>query len=282
MRINNAQLTFEDLWLLAKHSNFVNFQYQPQDSIVIQNSLVVGELDTLQIYLGFDHTVTANTYEWYKDGNFISTSTTNRLKIFPAKVSDAGEYFCKIKNSGNPAWGTLELTTIKCEVEVIPCMNADNIPYTEIDSDCIKGVTIELDEAKIINGPIPCTYTYKLYNKVSNDTLYYSSKLLENIKPGFYDLIVADQDQCIKTLKNFINFDEQPKCDVIITPDGDGKNDNYFIDKSCKAKIYDVNGILVRSMSGPEYWNGRDDKGERVPMGVYAIIIEEKISQISL
>ncbi len=66
----------------------------------------------------------------------------------------------------------------------------------------------------------------------------------------------------------------------VITPNGDGINDRVFFffeatDAPKDGRIYDLNGALVGSLkSGPVpdsslVWDGKDDRGNVVPMGVY-------------
>jgi hypothetical protein len=68
----------------------------------------------------------------------------------------------------------------------------------------------------------------------------------------------------------------------VITPNEDGVNDYVFFffettDASADGRIYDLNSALVASMKpGPNktdlmslIWDGKDDRGHVVPMGVY-------------
>jgi hypothetical protein len=187
-------------------------------------------------------------------------------------MSHAGQYYCRFKNGGHAGWSNMNIYTTTFEVSVIPCMYFSNLNYLMKESDCIKGITIEIDEAGINNGQAP--FTYKLYNQISKDTAYYASKTLDNIHAGIYDLFLIDQNQCKRSLNNFLYFPEQVKCDVIITPNGDGDNDQYFINLPGQVKIYDANGTLIRTLNSPVYWGGQNDSGELVPMGAYVILIE--------
>jgi internalin A len=274
-RCAKNQLTFEDLWMLARHLSFDStFDYQPQDSIPVKNNLVFSELDTLSISLGFDDTVTNNIYTWYRNGQILATTFTNKLKIYPAVIQHGGSYYCKITNTGRPSWSSFNLVTEVFKVSITPCMNVDYLNYTLIESDCKKGLTVSLNEFSIINGTPP--YKYKLVNTINGDTTFYNSKMLNEIKAGIYDIIVDDNDACAKTIENFISMKEDTKCDLVISPDGDDRNEEYFIDTPGSIKIYDVNGVLVRNMQGPGYWDGSNNHGELVPMGLYAIIVEDK------
>jgi hypothetical protein len=203
----------------------------------------------------------------------MATTPTNRYKIYPVKSSDAGQYYCRVQNYSRSQWVNSPLYTTTFSVKVVPCLITNNLTFTEVDSDCKLGLTVNVDESAIVKGTPP--FNYKLYNTLTNDTLFYSGKTLNSILPGVYDLFITDKNQCSNRVPEFIHFQEQAKCDVVMTPDGDGKNDQYFINENGKVKIYNVSGVLVKTTTAPVSWDGRNDKGELVPMGLYAIIIED-------
>ncbi|MFH1282467.1 MAG: gliding motility-associated C-terminal domain-containing protein [bacterium] len=66
----------------------------------------------------------------------------------------------------------------------------------------------------------------------------------------------------------------------IITPNGDGYNDRFFIkysnpyDNELEAKIYDLSGCEIAGLPKSEvedyfYWDGKDSKGNVVESGAY-------------
>lgn len=62
----------------------------------------------------------------------------------------------------------------------------------------------------------------------------------------------------------------------IFSPDGDGQFDDYYIDGSGLALIYNTDGTLIKSMELPAYWDGTNDLGEPADAGYYVIVIEKK------
>lgn len=73
------------------------------------------------------------------------------------------------------------------------------------------------------------------------------------------------------------------------SPDGDGEEDATVIayalsfrTGTLRARVYDALGRMVRTLAGEEptgqsghlLWDGRDDRRERVPMGIYIVLLE--------
>lgn len=73
------------------------------------------------------------------------------------------------------------------------------------------------------------------------------------------------------------------------SPDGDGREDFAIIrfhlplqTSMIRVRLYDVRGRLIRTLAGNEpagaegevIWNGMDDEGRRVRMGIYVILLE--------
>jgi hypothetical protein len=78
------------------------------------------------------------------------------------------------------------------------------------------------------------------------------------------------------------------------SPDGDGFEDatviSYrvpFLAGTVRVRIFDALGRLVRTLSGGEptgaagqmLWDGRDDRREKVPMGIYVVLVEAHDAQ---
>ncbi len=93
----NNQLTFDDLEYNMEIIPAVSFVYSPQDSIGI------NQLFTKNIADNFSYTLTTggtqNNYQWFKDGNILTTQTTATLEINNLSLVDAGKYYCEVTNS---------------------------------------------------------------------------------------------------------------------------------------------------------------------------------------
>jgi hypothetical protein len=92
--VQNNRLTFEDI----EPNVSVLTNYSPQAKVgTVQNyALHIGDNLDLSVTVGG----TANTYQWYKDGNPISgaTSDTNSITNYDP-TTDAGVYYCLINNT---------------------------------------------------------------------------------------------------------------------------------------------------------------------------------------
>ncbi len=79
-----------------------------------------------------------------------------------------------------------------------------------------------------------------------------------------------------------IKFDYRPE-EKIITPNGDLINDNLFFDglsdKNFEIKIFNSKGVLKRTITDIPYWDGKDNQGRYLPIGLYfyQINVDNKI-----
>lgn len=64
---------------------------------------------------------------------------------------------------------------------------------------------------------------------------------------------------------------------LVITPDGDGQADAYFLETSGWLNIYNRQGQIVQSLQGPTSWDGTNYSGEVLPVGVYVIKKEDQL-----
>ncbi|MBY0426839.1 MAG: gliding motility-associated C-terminal domain-containing protein, partial [Cytophagales bacterium] len=70
---------------------------------------------------------------------------------------------------------------------------------------------------------------------------------------------------------------------LVFSPDGDGNSDTYFIEDAGPAKIFDLDGNLVRELQAPTHWDGLKNNGSPAATGYYAIVIgSTKSVRISL
>lgn len=99
--IHNNQLTFDDILPNIPISNTINFEYAPQDSAGVFDTLTFLEAETHVIQLSFDEGI-SGVYEWYKANQYYATTSTNKLPFSKVALSDSGFYFCKITNPAAP------------------------------------------------------------------------------------------------------------------------------------------------------------------------------------
>jgi hypothetical protein len=97
--------------------------------------------------------------------------------------------------------------------------------------------------------------------------------VIKNISPGIYDLKISDRNNCSVVIKNFINIPAAADCDNVITPNGDGKNDSYYVGNTGTIQVLSKEGRVIKELPVPGPWDGTDNTGEVVPMGLYIILI---------
>jgi internalin A len=63
---------------------------------------------------------------------------------------------------------------------------------------------------------------------------------------------------------------------AIISPNGDGVMDTYYIEAKGSIKIFDLGKNLIKELATPAEWDGRKADGSFADDGYYAIVINEK------
>ncbi len=130
-------------------------------------------------------------------------------------------------------------------------------------------------------------YQYKIKSMIDNaevanipdsSTLLYDHEVFQGLKSiklkeGIYEFWVTDPYGCMKKWDGQIEIEKDcMKKSPIFTPNNDGDNDDYLIEYKGKIRIYDKYGRLIRQLYGPAYWDGTDEDGNAVPMGLYKIL----------
>ncbi len=98
--------------------------------------------------------------------------------------------------------------------------------------------------------------------------------------PGTYTVIVMDSKGCIDTLTAFLDICPLDSIFIpnVFTPNGDGKNDQFFIYtegyKSLHVDIYDRWGLLIYTWDDvAKGWNGKTKGGSDAPSGTYYYVM---------
>jgi gliding motility-associated-like protein len=143
-------------------------------------------------------------------------------------------------------------------------------------------ITQKIDSADCgkANGRIEIVTSSKIKSAVWQDNTT-NSLVRENLKAGRYTLTLTDVNGCIKTFDFEVGEKDNCTCDfyTAISPNGDGKNDYFFID--CKKKgcsdvlevCFEYNKVVIFNRWGnvvfkaEPYKNDWDAQG--LPDGVY-------------
>ncbi|MBX9851253.1 MAG: hypothetical protein K2X86_05775 [Cytophagaceae bacterium] len=273
-KINRNFLTFEDLIPLTTHPDLASFTLAPQLAIILSDTLTFKVGDSLVWNTQIDPSLTNNTYSWYKNGVFITSTTTNVFKIDSLVLSDNALYTVQVQNS-NPALAGITLTSTPLKVVVMSCFDASQVEINFPVNNCTFPIAGILDESTIFGGVAP--YSYKVKNSINGNEITFTSANLNIPQQGYYDLEIKDNIGCTVNLQKKINIQRNPHCDPIIYPDSPGPESSYYIENTGKALVYNKEGKVVKELSLPAYWDGTDKNGSVVDSGLYMIIINEHV-----
>lgn len=264
--VSNCYLTFEDIAPVLQQNISGTFKYAPQREITYADQTVRAE-NNFTLSYPVSSPLPDNIYIWLKNGEILDSSSSKTYTFSPVTFTDSGSYLLRIYNTSIP---DLLLSTETFQVSVDPCIEL-NLPAVNIlDKDCSKGYSIDLSNAEIAGGTAP--FTYELISDNFKGT--FDDVSIENIPAGQYELHIIDSKNCKATDHFTLNRIE--RCDPVLTPNGDGVADSYFIEKSGKVKIYNVNRKLITSLQAPVVWDGTDQNGAVLDAGYYIMVIENE------
>lgn len=263
LAIANCHLTFEDIVpVLQLSTPPAEFSYSPQRPLSFGNKTARASHDFALKY-PVSNAKSGNIYVWLKNGKIIDSSSSSAYTFSPLSFNDHGNYSLKVYNSDAP---DLQLYSDTFALNVIPCLEF-KIPFVNIISkNCSSGYHIDVSNAHIAGGTKP--YSYHISNETYNKT--FMDHFIENIPSGHYQITVIDDHGCKATDSFTLNRVE--KCDPIITPNGDGIADTYFIENSGTVKVYDLRRRLVKTMEAPVVWDGTDQSGALLNAGYYILL----------
>lgn len=272
VRLEDNALTFSDLVQLEAHPNFpMAFSFNPQDTAGNFQILKKTVGSSLTISTSVDENIGNLIYEWYGNGFYLGNSTVNKFTLETTFLSDSGTYTCKISHYDSKYSG-FKINARVARVSIVPCIQASSVGYSILKSDC-DGIDIELNDQDIF-GLAP--FKYKLLSQIDFDTLTFSSNSITNLKPGIYTVEITDSLDCSFSVNNYIYLPYPSGCGKTITPNGDGVEDDFFIQTAGMAKVFNKSGQLIREILAPGSWDGTDTQGRLVPMGYYVIMIDGK------
>lgn len=271
--VANNSLTFEDLMPFSginfAADSFPDFDLQEKQEA--SEIISIEEGDSWQWVLGFDQGITSNVYHWFKDGVEVETNTTGLLSLSNIELSDSGKYHCEVENvSGNLVGGTLytnekTLVITPKSVTTPSCFTIEEI-NVEVDSPpcqelaIVKIVSVTMGEVGTVN------YTVNGTSVVNGEI-----KLEEE---GLFAISVSDSNCTVIADKKVnvifdINNCEPPS----FSPNGDGLDDNYYLNYSGEALIYNKQGELIQKLQLPQAWDGRKLDNTLADTGLYVVII---------
>jgi gliding motility-associated-like protein len=147
----------------------------------------------------------------------------------------------------------------------------------EIEKDCSTGAADGSATAVVSGGAGNYTYLW-------NDSEQSTTAIIENLLPNTYIVVVTDGNGC--QISDDVNLDCTPTDNCydwreIITPNGDGLNENFIItcadETDNELSIYNRWGQLVyETVNYNNDWHGEDLDGNPVPDDTYMFVLQVK------
>ena len=263
LNASSGLLTFEDIQPVLQNPPST-FYYAPQRFIPYADVTArVENMYTLSYPV--NSPLSTNIYVWIKNGTVIDSSTSASYIFNPLKNTDAGIYQLKVYNTSIT---TLTLSTNTFTINVLPCIELSIPSINTTSKDCSKGYAIDFSQNQQAGGTAP--FTYELATSSSKKNIAYP--IVENVEAGNYFLTVTDAKNCTAT-DNF-TLNKIDNCDPVLTPNGDGIMDTYFIELTGKVSVYDLKRTLVNTLQAPTIWDGTDRNGVLLDAGFYILIKE--------
>ena len=235
-------------------SDTVNIKEKPLPELSLKDTIAGCN----SIELSVEESPSDSFVAW---SNGVSGNTT--------EVRQPGKYWVqKIGGNGCRAFDTTF-------AKVSTPMHLSRLEPTVKAAECEKNGKVEFPGAnhRIKGGVAP--YTYRLVPTGTGSEKQSEEAVFEGLEEGDYRLEVEDANGCRASLARLIGIPAKDCKNPVITLNGDGRGDSYYIPYQGKAKIYNRNGQLEKEMRIPAEWHGKDNNGNKVQMGVYHIVCNE-------
>lgn len=161
----------------------------------------------------------------------------------------------------------LSITPTTYKINVINCLQKSLLSYTSEPIECLKKGSLSI----VNNNEDTCTYV--LVSLFNNDTTYTSLPKFTNLVYPSYKLIIQDSYKCQISIDS-IMLPIEPCKEIVITPNQDQIDDEYYFEESGNWKIYDKNNKLIAELIAPCIWDGKINN-ERLPIGYYTAYLEK-------
>lgn len=140
----------------------------------------------------------------------------------------------------------------------------NNDAITISHASCEKEGSVDLDKDNIlINSDSNVSFQIDDFTLLNN--------YFDELSEGVHDLVIITKNQC----ELHYVFELQNNClskqENIIAPSIENYT-AFLITEIGKINIYNRTGTLIRTLEGPTEWNGTDQQGNIVPVGIYFIV----------
>jgi gliding motility-associated-like protein len=284
LNVKGNKLNFTELNKLKSHPSFSSFFIFPQDTVGTEKYVQFFNLNPKALHVDNIPTPSEYDYDWYKNGIYLKTiNGVDSLNFTNLLLSDTGKYTCVVKciNSNSPYFNKT-ITYNFIHFEFSTCKTFTTFNYNVINKNCKTGTDIEIEETFNLGAYGP--YNYTLVHDSLNQTLNFSNPKFLNLSSGVYSITIEDINKnCKVNIPSFIKIDTIANCitkrnnnNEYFTPDGDGINDDFYIDVEGVAHVYNRNGMLIKTIKTPATWDGTDNNGNLQDLGYYVIVLNNK------
>ena len=247
------------------------FSFTPQNLINIEEKINLTEGKEGILKTNIDTNLSTVKYEWYKNGQLISTLTIDNFKLKVHSL-DSGTYHCKLKH---PAFPGFFLQTDTFNLTVNPCLSLTDFTVNTSEINCFQTGAITVKTS--LNNE----YSYHLFTKKSGKELLSESGNFEGLTETIYMLSIKNRNGCNKQWPREIELPTKACKEFLVTPDNDGNMDTFYFSEKGVAKIFDKRGVKVAELVIPGDWDCTFSQG-KVPVGYYIVYINDGESQIGL
>lgn len=276
VRLFKNYLSFEDLLPLTSFLNYSTlFEISPQKIFKVATSQTIVELEKFSMDSKIDSSTSGVLRKWFFNKN--ATGQTSRIySTDKANLSDKGNYYCEVSH---PAFPNLTLRTDAFNVDVIPCININGVIYDITGSTCVKQGAVNIS---LTNQP-GSNYKFDIEGVQTHTKYSSTSGLFLNLEDLEYRLTVSTSNGCTYIIPETIEIPRENCKQLVLTPNGDGVDDNYYFSQTGNAKVVDKFGNTVCQLTLPKLWDGYVND-HRVPAGYYLININsgEEVLKMSV
>lgn len=276
VRLYKNYLNFQDLLPLTAFLNYNSlFELSPQKIFKAGTNQTIVELEKFSMDSKIDSSTSGVSRKWFFNNN--ATGQTARIySINKASLSDKGSYYCAVTH---PSFPNLTLRTDAFNVDLLPCVNTSGVVYDITGSTCIKqgAVNISLTDQPGSN------YKFDIEGLQTHTKFSSATGQFANLEDLEYKLTVSAQNGCSYTIPQTIEIPRENCKQLVLTPNGDGVDDNYFFSQTGSAKVVDKFGNTICQLTLPKLWDGYVND-HRVPAGYYLININsgEEVLKMSV